>query len=374
MAKLRKSAGGTVRYAVVGLGHIAQVAVLPAFAHARNSALAGLVSGTPAKLGQLAKTYQVESTWSYKEYEDCLHSGLIDAVFIALPNDLHREYTIRAAEAGVHVLCEKPLGVKREDCEAMIRSARKHGIKLMTAYRLHFEETNLRVAEMVEAGKIGEPKFFNSSFSFELTYPDNVRLQKKHGGGTLYDIGVYCLNAARHVFRAEPTEVFCMSASSDDARFREVDETSAVVMRFPGDKLATFITSFGASGSDYFEVAGTKGRVRVEPAFKYQGELSYILKTDGKEQKKAFSPRDQFGAEISYFSECILKGREPEPSGEEGLIDVQIVEAMHESARTRKSVKLGKFPQKGRPKLEQAIKLPPVKRPQVIRAPSPDKK
>src|SRR5687768_15114603 len=135
----KKNSGGVVRYAVVGLGHIAQGAVLPAFAHARNSSLAGLVSGSPKKLRQLAKNYRVENSWSYEEYEDCLHSGFIDAVFIALPNDLHREYTIRAAEAGVHVLCEKPLAVTAEDCQAMIRAAQKNGVKLMTAYRLHFE-------------------------------------------------------------------------------------------------------------------------------------------------------------------------------------------------------------------------------------------
>lgn len=375
MAKAKKTAsrkaGGTVRYAVVGLGHIAQKAVLPAFGHARNSELAGLVSGSPEKLAKLGKIYGVEKLWSYKEYEDCLHSGVIDAVFIALPNDLHREYTIRAAEAGIHVLCEKPLAVHREECEAMIRTARKNRVKLMTAYRLHFEETNLRVAEMVRAGKIGEAKFFNSSFSFEITYPDNIRLRRKRGGGTLYDIGVYCLNAARHVFRAEPVEVFCMSASSDDARFRQVDETSAVVLRFPGERLATFITSFGAADSDYFEVVGTKGSIRVEPAFEYQGELAFTLKSGEKEQRKTFAPRDQFGAEISYFSDCILKGREPEPNGEEGLIDVRIVEAMYESARTRKPVKLGKLPSKPRPNLAQEIKLPAVKSAPVIRAAAP---
>jgi glucose-fructose oxidoreductase len=331
-----------------------------------------LVSGSPGKLSKLAKNYGVENTWSYDEYEDCLHSGAIDAVFIALPNDLHREYAIRAAEAGVHILCEKPLAVTRADCEAMIRAARKHRVKLMTAYRLHLEETNLRVVELIKAGKIGEPKFFNSSFSFEITDPDNIRLQRKRGGGTLYDIGVYCLNAARYVFQAEPTEVFCMSASSKDKRFAQVDETSAAILRFPGERLATFVTSFGAADTGFYEVVGTEGSVRVDPAFEYHGELSYTLKAGGKEQEKTFAPRDQFGAELAYFSDCILKGREPEPSGEEGLIDVRIVEAMHESAKTRRPVKLGKFPAKARrPSLDQQIKLPPVKRPKVIEADAP---
>lgn len=367
----KKNSGGPVNYAVVGLGHIAQVAVLPAFEHTRNSRLAGLVSGSPKKLKKLAEKYEVENTWSYDEFDDCLRSGAIDAVFIALPNDLHREYTIRAAEAGMHVLCEKPLAVSSKDCEEMIRAARRGGVKLMTAYRLHFEETNLRVAELVEQGKIGEPKYFHSSFSFEITDPDNIRLKRKRGGGTLYDIGIYCLNAARYVFRAEPVEVAAMSASSDDPRFREVDEMSAVTLRFPGARLATFITSFGASDTDYFEIVGTKGSIRVEPAFEYEGELGFALRTGEKKQTKKFAPRDQFGAEISYFSECILKGREPEPSGEEGLIDVRIIEAMIEAARSRRPVKLGKLPQKARPSMAQELKLPAVKKPKVIQADSP---
>ena len=366
-----KSSTGQIRYAVVGLGHIAQVAVLPAFQHARNSQLAGLVSGSPEKLQKLAKKYRVENTWSYKEYENCLHSGAIDAVFIALPNDLHRDYTIRAARAGIHILCEKPLAVTARDCQQMINEAKKNRVKLMTAYRLHCEETNLRAAEIANSGKLGDLKFYNSCFSFQVTDPDNIRLKKKRGGGTLYDIGVYCLNAARYIFRAEPTEVFASSANSGAKLFREIDETTSVVLRFPDDRLATFTTSFGAGDADYYEVVGTKGSLRVEPAFEYIGELSFKLKVGEKEQEKRFAPRDQFGAEISYFSKCILTGKEPEPSGLEGLIDVQIVEAMYQSARSGRPVRLPKFPRKPRPTLDQQIKLPPVKKPEVIKADSP---
>jgi predicted dehydrogenase len=367
----KKRSSGKIRYAVVGLGHIAQVAILPAFKHARNSTLAGLVSGSPKKLKRIATKYGMQNTWSYEEYDDCLHSGAIDAVFIALPNDLHHKYTIRAARAGIHVLCEKPLAVTRGDCDEMIRTASKNRVKLMTAYRLHNEETNLCASELVASGKLGEPRFFNSCFSFQVTDPDNIRLKRKRGGGTLYDIGIYCLNAARYIFRAEPTEVFACSANNGEKRFREIDEMTSVVMRFPGERLATFTTSFGAGDSDYYEVVGTKGSLRVEPAFEYVGELSYTLKIGEKEQEKTFAARDQFGAEISYFSDCILKGREPEPSGVEGRIDVQIIEALYKSAKSRKPVKLPKFPQKSRPNSDQQIKLPPVKKPEVIKADSP---
>jgi predicted dehydrogenase len=371
-AKARKKAtSGNIRYAVVGLGHIAQVAVLPGFKNAKNSELTGLVSGSPTKLSTLSKKYSVKNTWSYDEYEECLHSGLVDAVFIALPNDMHREYTVRAARAGIHVLCEKPLAVTARDCQQMIDAAKKNRIKLMTAYRLHTEETNLRAIELANSGRIGDLKYFNSCFSFEVTDPDNIRVKRKRGGGTLYDIGVYCLNASRYIFQAEPIEVFATSVNSGAKIFREIDESTSVVLKFPGDRLATFTTSFGAGDADYYEVVGTKGSLRVEPAFEYVGELSYKLKVGEKEEEKSFSPRDQFGAEITYFSNCILKGKEPEPSGLEGLIDVQIVEAMYKSAKSGRPVKLPKFPKKPRPTLAQQIKLPPVKKPDVVKADSP---
>ncbi len=150
------AAKGKIRYAVVGLGYIAQIAVLPAFAHAgKNSELTALVSDDPLKLKRLGRKYNVTSTYSYDQYDACLKSGEIDAVYIALPNNMHREYTERAARAGVHVLCEKPMAVTVRECEAMIEATEQNRVKLMIAYRLHFEEANLKAAEIVNrAGSV----------------------------------------------------------------------------------------------------------------------------------------------------------------------------------------------------------------------------
>ena len=176
MATRRKD---RVRYAVVGLGHIAQVAVLPAFAHARrNSRLAALVSDDATKRRTLAKKYQVEATWAYDDYDACLEAGGRGVHRAAQP--LHAEYTIRAARAGVHVLCEKPMAVTDDECERMIDACREHRVKLMIAYRLHFEEINLKAVDLVRTGRIGEPKFFNSSFAMTVR-PDDIRTQEEHG-------------------------------------------------------------------------------------------------------------------------------------------------------------------------------------------------
>ncbi len=209
-----------VRYAVVGLGYISQVAVLPAFQHAReNSELVALVSGDATKCTELAKKYKVNKTYNYQQFPECLESGEVDAVYIALPNHMHRAYTEAAARAGVHVLCEKPMAVTEQECEAMIEATSRAKVKLMIAYRLHFEKGNLAAMAAVRDGKIGEPRVFRSGFCQQVT-PGNSRLQDDLAGGPLYDIGVYCINAARYMFRAEPEEVFAYAATREqDERF-----------------------------------------------------------------------------------------------------------------------------------------------------------
>ena len=364
--------GKKVRYAVVGLGHIAQVAVLPAFAHAsKNSILTALVSGNQNKLRQLARRYGLSRTYTYDQYDACLESGEVDAVYIALPNDMHCNFTLRAARAGVHVLCEKPLASTVEECRKIEQAARRHKIKVMTAYRLHFEEANLRAIELVRSGKLGEPRIFNSVFTMQVTDPNNIRLKRRRGGGTLFDIGVYCINAARYIFRAEPLQVFAFSANNGEKRFREIDEMTSAVLRFPGDRLASFTCSFGAADVASFQVVGTKGTLELSPAYEYAEGLEQVLKLGDKEEKKYYPKRDQFAPELIAFSDAILKKKEIEPSALEGLIDVQIVTALYESARTGRPVRLRIEKAKRRPSLKQMITCPPVRKPEVIQSRSP---
>ena len=360
-----------IRYAVVGLGHIAQAAVLPAFAHAQeNSQLAGLVSDDATKRKRLGKKYQCP-TWSYDDYDACLNSGEIDAVYIALPNHLHCEYTVRAAEAGIHVLCEKPMAVTEDECQKMIHACRTAGVRLMIAYRLHFEEANLKAAEIARSGQLGELRYFNSVFNMQVK-PGDIRVQGDLGGGTLYDIGVYCINAARYLFRDEPTEVFAYSANGGDPRFVDVDEMTAAVLRFPGERLATFTTSFNGSALGSYQIVGTKGDLRVDPAYGYAIKLAHHLTIEGKTKKETFAKRDQFAPELIHFSRCVLEGRDPEPSGEEGLIDVQIVRALYESSQTGQPVQLPAMSRTQRPGMHQENERPAVpSEPELVNAESP---
>jgi predicted dehydrogenase len=359
---------------VIGQGYITQVAVLPSFAHAgRNSELTALFSDDAEKLRKLGRKYGVEHLFGYEDFEEGLQEAGVDAVYIALPNDMHREYTERAAKVGVHVLCEKPMAVTVADCEAMVRAARAAKVRLMIAYRLHFQKANLKAVELVESGRLGEPRFFSSDFSMQVRDEDNIRLQRKKGGGPLYDIGIYCINAARYLFREEPEEVFAFSANGGDRRFREVDEMTSAVLRFPGERLATFTCSFGAADTATYRVVGTEGDVCLDAAYEYAEAMTMTVTVKGKSREQSFPKTDQFAPELLHFSDCVLAGKEPGPSGREGLADIRVIQALLESARTGKAVSLRDFEPGARPEPEQEIRRPAVKEPELVNVTPPSK-
>ena len=366
----RSTSKRKIRYAVVGLGHIAQVAVLPAFSNAQNSELFAIVSGETVKRDKLAKKYNVKQVYSYDNYDRVLSQ--VDALYIALPNHLHREYAVRAAKARVHVLCEKPMAVTVDECQEMIDAANQNGVKLMIAYRLHLEAGNLEAIHLLESGKLGDVRFFSSEFAQQVV-EDNIRVTERtsDGGGPLYDMGVYCINAARYLFRDEPTEVFAVTVSNGKKRFQNVEEMDSVVMRFPQERVATFTCSFGAADVSRYTLVGTKGLLTVEPAYEYAMEIKHQLTIGGKTKTREFPKRDQFAAELVYFSDCILNDREPEPSGLEGLADVRVVQALYESAQAGKVIQLPEFPVKKRPSLRQEIRRPAHEKPDTVQTRSP---
>ncbi|AGH94466.1 Gfo/Idh/MocA family protein [Pseudobdellovibrio exovorus] len=345
-----------IRYAVVGIGHIAQVAMIPAFRHAQeNSSLVAFVTGDIKKSQKVANEHHPVTICGYDEYEALLASGAIDAVYIALPNHMHYEYTAMALKAGIHVLCEKPFTLEAKQSERLIQLSEKYGAKLMVAYRLHFDPANLKVVEYIKDRKLGELKYFTSSFSFKIENSENIRLQKNTGGGPIWDIGIYCINAARMMFREEPTEVFAFAGGQGMTKlFAEVPEAMTVSMRFSKDRFATFTCSFNTEAISMFDLVGTKGRVRLEGAYEYAGKRELSLIVDEKETKKTFPKMDQFAPELLYFSECILKNKKPEPSGLEGLADVRIIEAILRSAEQKKAVSL-----REKPMLEKKKKIDP---------------
>ncbi len=367
----RKNNKNKVRYAVVGLGYISQDATMPAFFNARsNSEVRALVTEDPVKARRLSAKYDVPLFYSYEEFDRCLKSGEIDAVYIALPNSMHYANAVAAANAGIHVLCEKPMALDEGECQGMIAAAAENGVKLMIAYRLHFERANLSAVEAIRSGKIGTPRIFSSVFTQQAA-PGNIRLKRELGGGPVWDVGIYCVNAARYLFRAEPEEVFAFSATSEDDRFREVEESVTATLRFPGARLAAFSCSFGAADVSEFQVVGTKGSLRADPAYDFSKGLRLKITLNGAPRESVFPKSDQFAPELLYFSDCILNNRDPEPSGKEGLADVRIIRAIYESLESNRPVRIKTTEIETRPTAAQEIHRPAIHEPELVHAESP---
>lgn len=345
--------------------------MLPAFANAKqNSTLAALVSDDPEKLKKLGRRYGVDLLCRYEQIDELFSSGSIDAVYVALPNTMHAQTARRASQAGLHVLCEKPMAVSSRDCERMIETARQHHVKLMIAYRLHFEPGNLDAMEIARTGELGDLRFFTSEFTMQVA-ADNIRTQREMGGGPLYDIGIYCINAARTLFAAEPIDVVATASTHSDPRFKEVPETVTAVMRFPQKQVASFTCSFGSAARSVYEIVGTKGSLTVDPAYELTEGIGYTLRTGDRERVKRHPKSDQFAPELIQFSDCILGDREPEPSGEEGLADIRVIEALNDSIVTGKWVSLGLHPHKRRPDKRQAMIKPAARVPELVRVSAP---
>jgi glucose-fructose oxidoreductase len=355
-----------LRIAVVGQGHFAQVAVLPAIAQLEDVELAALVSGSRHKLEELGDEYNVHTLVDYDDLDDLLASGTIDAVYVAVPNDLHAEITLIAARHGVHVLCEKPMAPTEAECMQMIRACEQRGVKLMIAYRLHFEAANLVAVEIARGGELGTPRIFSSVSSLQVR-DGNVRVQPRRGAGPLYDLGVYCVNASRYLFRAEPREVFAVRLGGHgDPRFSAVEEAYAVTLRFPDERVAQFTCSFGAADRSHYEIVGTRGVLTLDNAYEYAVEMRMTIHGAHGDKQRTFEKRDQIAAEIEYFARCIREDIEPEPSGWEGLEDVRILQAIQASARFGRSVPVDAIHRPRRPDLGQEIRMPPHEKPRLV--------
>lgn len=358
--------------AVVGQGHFAQAAILPAIEHLDDVELAALVSGSRHKLEELGHRYGVSTLCEYDQLDELLATGAIDAVYVAVPNDMHAEVAVISARHGVHVMCEKPMAPTEAECMQMIRACERARVKLMIAYRLHFESANLVAIEVLRGDEIGEPRVFSSVFSMQIR-DGNTRTQARRGSGPIYDIGVYCINATRYLFRAEPIEVSAIKLAGHDPRFATVDEAFAVTLRFPHERVAQFTCSFGAHDRAHYQVIGTEGYLTLDNAYEYATEMQ--LQVDGKHgvKRRTFAKRDQVAAEIEYFVRCVREDREPEPSGWEGLADVRIIQAVQASARFGRSVPIEPIARARRPDLAQEIRIPAHELPPLVDVAGPAK-
>lgn len=328
-----------IGYAVVGAGELAR-AVLPAFtAAAENSRLVAVVGGDRAQAQALAQEFRA-AAYHFDEFRQCLNRDDVQAVYVALPTSMHSDYTVDAARAGMHVLCERPMAVTADECRRMIRTCQTNRVKFMVTYRLQFLPAFAKALELVRAGHLGALKTFSSDATLRIPSPEDVRLQRRLGGGSMYDVGAYCIAASRMLLGFEPAQVMAMTARTTRRYGGDVDEGTVALVRFPDERLAHFHSSFGEEPISTFTLFGEEGWLRISAAYAHDAEARLVIYRHGRAEEHAFAPSDQFAAEISHFSSCILEDRQPEPSGIEGLQDVRIIEAIYRSARDGRPVTL----------------------------------
>lgn len=351
-----------IRYAVIGCGQISQQSFIPGIARAANSTLAALVTGDMKKAEALETRYGVR-VWHYDDLPELLTSGEIDAVYLATPNVLHRQYAVPVLEAGLHLLLEKPMATSLEDCEAILQAQRNGGGKLMIAYRLHCEPSTVELVTRCRNGDFGTLLGFSSVFGQDVPQ-SNHRARGGYWSGPVPDLGNYPINAVRHLFGAEPVEVTAVGTRTPGRDFN-FDDTVSVVLRFADGQIADFMVSYACAPVEGLTLFGSKGSVKVDPCYTFGPSvaITYTTLIDGKKDRQSYGPVEHFGGETFYFSECILNDRDPEPDGEDGLRDVRVLVAVEEALRTGKPQSLPPLPAREGIQQDQMVSLPPVEQP-----------
>lgn len=338
-------------FAVVGLGGIAQRAVLPAFRNSRHSRLVALVSGDVEKAKRLARRFGARECYSYSELGACFDNPEVHAVYLASPNGCHMQQTLAAAAAGKHVLCEKPMATTVADCQAMIHSCRRNRVRLMIAYRKYFEPGSLALKKLASEGRLGRLRVIQSSFTIMLGpgKAEGWRFDPAlSGGGALPDLGIYSINTARWLTGLDPVEAEAHSWITGGSRFSaEIDEHMAFRLSFPGGLELQATASFGADKSSFFRVNGERGWASLDPAFAWDDERRLFGQVHpagaGRARGRRWFERnfpviDEFALELDAFADCIRSGRDPEPDGVQGMCDVAVIEAIYRAAREGRAV------------------------------------
>jgi predicted dehydrogenase len=330
-----------VGFAVVGLGSIAQSSVLPAFANSTRARLVALVSRDKKKAERLAAKFNAAAFYGSEEFAQCLANPEVSAIYIATPPGEHMPWTIQSANAGKHVLCEKPLAATVSQSSQMVESCRRNSVFLMTAYRKYFEPSTGHLKRLIRGGDLGKVDMIHTAFS--ETYSPGVSPvwivdPRLAGGGPLMDLGVYCVSTSRWLVDEDPTEVTAVSWNYDPSRFREVEEGISFRLHFPSGLIVQGASTYSAAPSSFLYVQGTKGWVLLTPAFPFEEERRLIGKIGGRMLDEKFSVIDEFAPQLDAFASAIQNGRAVEADGVQGHRDVIILHAIYESARKQKPV------------------------------------
>jgi predicted dehydrogenase len=311
-----------IGFAVIGLGNIAQSAVLPAFSNSKRAKLVALVSRDEKKAVRLARKFGAGAAYSSAEYAACLADPRVVAVYIATPQGEHAALAVQAATAGKHILCEKPLAATVEQSARMVAACRQHGVLLMTAYRKYFEPSTLYLKKLIRDGVLGRIDVIHTAFS-ELngtrSSPAWLLDARLAGGGPLMDLGVYCVNTSRWLVDEDPVEVSAQTWRHDASRFREVEEGIAFRMNFASGLVVQASSTYSSTMSSLLSVQGTKGWAVLAPAFPFDEERRLIGKIGERSIARKFKVVDEFAPQLDGFAAAIQSGSKVEADGMQGI-------------------------------------------------------
>ncbi|WKN41772.1 Gfo/Idh/MocA family protein [Tunicatimonas pelagia] len=311
--------------ALVGLGYYSGQVLAPALQETENCYLAGVVTGTPEKEKVWAEKYGIkdQNIYNYETYDQIADNDDIDIIYVVLPNSMHAEYVIRAAKAGKHVICEKPMASSVEECEAMIKACEDNNRKLSIGYRMQFEPHTQEIMRLGQEKVFGSVKLVNAGAGYREARADHWKLNQEMGGGAMMDMGVYALQAARYVTGEEPIAVTAQSFTTRPEIFTEVDETTMFQLEFPSGALANLHTSFGM-GMNYLNVTAEKGWFKLDPFSAYGG-----IKGESKNGPIDFPQINQQAAQMDGQAMSVMEDKPMQVPGEEGLRDMRVVEAVY---------------------------------------------
>ena len=316
-------------WAVISTANIGRAAVIPAIQRSHNGQLLAVASRSEKKAADFASQQNIPR--AYGSYQALLADDDIQAVYIPLPNSLHREWTIKAAEAGKHILCEKPLALNASQCADMDAAARRNGVKLMEAFMYRFHPQTAKVLELIQSGVIGQPRLIHAAFSFHLTNPANIRLQAELGGGSLMDVGCYCVNVIRTLAGAEPVEAQAFANWAQTG----VDKQLTGTLRFADGLLAQFDCALTLERREFYQVAGPEGHLYVPGAFLPGTADTTIYEHHGRQETTTHevSGVDEYQLMVEHFADCVLHDKPPRYPVAEAQANMRVIEALYRSAR-----------------------------------------
>ena len=317
--------------ALVGLGYYSVDLLMPALEKTQYVKLTGLVTGTPEKAEKYGKKYQIpkENIYNYENFDQIASNPAIDVVYIVLPNNMHKEFTIRAAKAGKHVICEKPMALNAAECREMIDACKKAGVSLSIGYRLRYEPYTQRIEQMAREKTYGDISIVHASAGFRMNRPtDHWKVKSSYGGGAMMDMGPYSLQGARYATGQEPVAVTAQMFNSDPNVFQGVDETTTFQLEFPNNIVASCLTTFAAN-VNFLTVNAQKGEYGLKPFSGYSGIHGFLPQG----QTFDFTEKHQQGNQMDQMCLAIMENRPSLTPGEEGLRDMIIIDAIRESVK-----------------------------------------